>query len=135
MERLKQCSELASEHVSTLQVEMETYYDTNSRQRSLAAGQRVLVLLPDSNNSLLCKWNRPYTVLRKDSDTNYKIDLGHRVTCLHINLLRLWNERMTESAHEPEPAVNIVIVEEGGDVEQFELALMGDAAREIVTNL
>ena len=49
-ERLKQCSELASEHASTLQVEMETHYDKNSRQRSLAAGQRVLVLLPDSNN-------------------------------------------------------------------------------------
>ena len=52
-ERLKQCSELASEHASSLQVEMETYYDKNSHQRSLAAGERVIVLLPDSNNSLL----------------------------------------------------------------------------------
>ena len=30
-ERLKQCSELASEHASTLQVEMETHYDKSSR--------------------------------------------------------------------------------------------------------
>ena len=62
-ERLKQCSELANEHASTLQVEMKTFYDQNSRQRSLAAGQRVLVL-PDSNSSLLCHWKKLYTVLR-----------------------------------------------------------------------
>ena len=68
--------------------------------------------------------------MRKVNDTNYEIDLGHRVTCLHINLLRLWNERMTESAHEPEPAVNIILVEEDGDVEQFELPLIGDVERE-----
>ena len=112
-ERLKQCSELASEHAMTLQVKMKTYYDKNGRQRSLAAGQRGLVLLPDSNNSLLCNWKGPYTVLRKVNDTNSEIDLGHRVTRLHIKLLRLWNERTNESA------VNVVIVEEEGDVEQL----------------
>ena len=30
-EKLKQCSELASEHASSLQVKMKTYYDKNSR--------------------------------------------------------------------------------------------------------
>ena len=52
------------------------------------------------------------------------------MTCLHINLLRLWNERMTESVLVPEPAVNIVIVEEDEDVEQFELPLIGDVERD-----
>ena len=51
------------------------------------------------------------------NDTNYQIDLGHRVTCLHINLLRLWNERTDE------PDVNVVIVEHDEDVEKFELSL------------
>ena len=91
---------------------METHYDKNGRQRSLAADQRVLVLLPDSNNSLLCNWKGQYTVLRKVNETNYDIDLGHRVTWLHINLLRLWNERTDE------PAVNVVIVEDE-DFEQL----------------
>ena len=67
--------------------------------------------------------------MRKVNDTNYKINLGHRVTCLHINLLRLWNER------EHEARVNIVIVEEEKDVEHFELPLIGDVEREIVVNL
>ena len=35
---------------------------------------------------------------------------------------------MTESAHEPEPAANVVIVEEKGYVEQFEL--IGDVERD-----
>ena len=79
-ERLKQCPELASKHAMTWQVKMETYYDKNSRQRSLVAGQRVHELLPDINNSLLCNWKGPYTFLRKVNDTNYEIHLGHRVT-------------------------------------------------------
>ena len=58
------------------------------------------------------------------NDTNYEIDLGHRVTCLHTNLLRLWNQR------ENETTVNVVIVEEEGDVEQFELKLIGDVERD-----
>ena len=66
---MKQCSELASEHVMTLHVEMEKDYDKSSGQ-TLAAGQQVLVLLPDNNNSLLCNWKGPYTVLRKVDDTN-----------------------------------------------------------------
>ena len=57
------------------------------------------------------------------------------MTCLHINLLRLWHERMTESAHEPESAVNIVVIEEDRDQEQFELPLIGDVEKEIVANL
>ena len=66
-ERLKQCSELASEHAMNLQVKMKTYCDKNSRQRSLAAGRHGLVLLPDpdSNNSLLCNWKGSYSVLKK----------------------------------------------------------------------
>ena len=99
--------ELASEHASPLRVKMKTYYDKNSRQRSLAAVQRVLALLPDSNNCLLCNWRGPFTVLRKVNDRNDENDLGHLVTCQHINLLRLWNER------ESEATAIVVIVEEG----------------------
>ena len=69
------------------------------------------MLLPDSNNILKCIWKGSYTALRKVNDTNYDIDLGHRVTFLHIHLLRIWNER------ENEVMVNIVIVEEEEDVE------------------
>ena len=50
-ESLKQCSELESEQASTLQVKMKSYYEKNSCQKSLAAGQRVLILLPDCSNS------------------------------------------------------------------------------------
>ena len=38
--RLIQCSELTSEHASTLQAEMKTYYDKNSQQSPEVAGGR-----------------------------------------------------------------------------------------------
>ena len=62
--------------------------------------------------------------MRKVNDTNNEIDLGHRVTGLHINLLRLWNERTDE------PAVNVVIIEDEGEFAQFELPPIGDVERE-----
>ena len=58
-------------------------------------------------------------------DTNYEINLSHRVTCLHINLLRLWNKRKNKEA-----TVNVMIVEDDGHVEQFELPLIGDVERD-----
>ena len=84
---------LASEHAFDILVNMKTYCNKNSRERSLAAGERVLVLLQDINNSLLCNRKRPYTVLRKVNDTNYEANLGYRVIFLHINLCEM-NERM-----------------------------------------
>ena len=51
--------------------------------------------------------------MRKVNDTNNEIDSRHRVTFLHISLLRLWYER------ESEAMVNVIITEEEGDVEQF----------------
>ena len=46
------------------------------------------------------------------------------MTCLPINLLRLWNERTNEAT------VSVVIVAEQGDVEQFELPLIGIVERD-----
>ena len=47
------------------------------------------------------------------------------MTCLYINLLRLWNER------ENEVTVYVVIVEEEGDSTQSELPLIGDVERDL----
>ena len=46
------------------------------------------------------------------------------MTYLHINLLRLLNERTNEAT------VNVVVVEEEADVKQFELPLIGDVERD-----
>lgn len=59
-------------------------------------GQKVLLLLPTSDNGLLAKWQGPYEVLRKMGPTNYEISLPDRrkkSQIFHINLLRPWQEK------------------------------------------
>jgi hypothetical protein len=94
-------------------MKMKTWYDRRSRQRSLQAGQKVLMLLPTSNNKLLATWQGPFTVLRQVNETNYEVDLGHRFTTLHINLLKEWYERDTELEQE----VNMILVAEESEDE------------------
>jgi hypothetical protein len=55
---------------------------------------RVLILQPTNSFKLLAQWAGPYPVTRKLNTFNYEIDLGHRKTVLHINLLRKWEERV-----------------------------------------
>ena len=47
-----------------------------------------------TKDKLMASWKEPFTVLRRVNGTNYEIDLGTRVTTLHIDLLREWYERL-----------------------------------------
>jgi len=42
---------------------------------------------------MFAQWEGPYTVKRRIGAVNYEIDLGHRLITLHINMLKLYNER------------------------------------------
>jgi hypothetical protein len=53
---------------------------------------------------LLAQWAGPYPVTKKLNSFNYEIDLGHRKTILHINLLRKWEERVE--------TVNVITINE-----------------------
>ena len=55
----------------------------------------------------MASWEGPFTVLRRVNETNYELDLGTRVTTLHINLLREWHERPDQVR-----AVNLVLTED-----------------------
>lgn len=62
--------------------------------RDLEQGQKVLVLLPTSNNKLLAEWKGPYIVLEKVSPVDYKIQLNSKTSkVFDINMLKLYFER------------------------------------------
>jgi len=89
-------AELVRVNMTKAQQHQKQWYDQSSRKRTLHPGQKVLLLLPTSDSSLLAKWQGPYEVLRKLSATNCEISLPDRrkkSQVFHVNLLRPWHER------------------------------------------
>ncbi len=71
-------SELVHDNMTRAQQQQKAWYDKSSRKRTLVPGQKVLLLLPTSDNGLLAKWQGPYEVLRKVGETNYELSLPDR---------------------------------------------------------
>ncbi len=60
-------------------------------QRSLEAGDEVLVLLPMQRNRLKLEWVGPYTVTRKVTLVDYEVKMPGRrrgKKVYHVNLLK-----------------------------------------------
>lgn len=60
------------------------------------SGQKVLLLLPSSESSLLVKWQGPFKVLRKVGEVTYEISMPDRrrsKQIFHVNLLKQWVDR------------------------------------------
>ena len=70
--------EVARENVEKVQQEQKTWYDRNSRTRTLSEGSMVLVLLPTSSSKLEAQWQGPYKVLQRVGKVNYLIDMADR---------------------------------------------------------
>ncbi len=64
-EKLDQLSSRAHQHLAQAQTRQKTWYDRTARSRTFMSGQKVLLLLPSSESSLLAKWQGPFKVLRK----------------------------------------------------------------------
>ncbi|KAJ1139935.1 hypothetical protein NDU88_006297 [Pleurodeles waltl] len=51
-------------------------YDTRSVVRTLAVGDKALVLLPSTDNKLLARWQGPYEVTAQINPTTYKLAMS-----------------------------------------------------------
>ncbi|XP_042611929.1 uncharacterized protein LOC122144820 [Cyprinus carpio] len=95
-EKMDSMVEMVRSNMTNAQQQQKQWYDQSSRSRTLSPGQKVLLLLPTSDSSLLAKWQGPYEVVRKLSSTSYEIllpDRRKKYQVFHINLLRPWHER------------------------------------------
>ena len=93
-EKLEKTCQMAQENLKTSSARYKKYYNSKARDRQLKAGDKVLVLLPTSNNKLLMQWKGPFVVTRKMSPLDYKVDVYGKVKPFHINMLRLYTERL-----------------------------------------
>ncbi len=64
-QKLQQMTELASAHLREMQKRQKTWYDRKTKSRSFELGQKVLVMIPTSENKLLGKWQGPFEVTKK----------------------------------------------------------------------
>ncbi len=95
-EKLDQLSSRAHQHLAQAQTRQKTWYDRTARSRTFMSGQKVLLLLPSSESSLLAKWQGPFKVLRKVGEVTYEISMPDRrrsKQIFHVNLLKQWIDR------------------------------------------
>jgi hypothetical protein len=103
-EQLEAASEAAEAEMKRQGDRQKRIYDRKTTVREFKEGDLVLILQPTSSFKLLAQWAGPYPVTKKLNSFNYEIDLGHRKTILHINLLRKWEERVE--------TVNVITINE-----------------------
>jgi ribosomal protein L21E len=85
---LKTIHGLAGDHADREQRRYVTQYNARSRDKHFQVGQQVIVLLPDTSNKLMSRWQGPATVVEIKSPYSYLVELdsGQR-RILHANRL------------------------------------------------
>ncbi|KAM4578765.1 uncharacterized protein V3H82_008122 [Fundulus diaphanus] len=94
-ERLEAMAALAQEHLKESQQQQKTWFDRKARDRVFTPGQKVLLLLPTSDNKLLAKWHGPYEVAKRVGKVTYELYMPERVKkhqVFHVNLLKEFHE-------------------------------------------
>jgi hypothetical protein len=95
-ERLESTCKIAKENLEKSSLKYRTYYNKGARNRDMKEGEKVLVLLPTSNNKLLMQWRGPYEVDKKMGNVDYRIDMNGKINTFHANMLKLYIDRANE---------------------------------------
>ncbi|GFN97038.1 reverse transcriptase [Plakobranchus ocellatus] len=72
------------------------YADRGAELRSLKPDDKVLVLLPQTKNKLLMRWQGPYIVRERISKVDYVVNVKGIDKVYHINILKPYHEREEE---------------------------------------
>ena len=95
--KLKEIHDSAESHATVEQQRYVNQYNRKARHKEFQLGQQVIVLIPDSTNKLLKKWQGPASVVEKKSNS-YLIELDHgQRRWLHANLLRPYHPRVDQA--------------------------------------
>ncbi|XP_035998471.1 uncharacterized protein LOC118564417 [Fundulus heteroclitus] len=101
-ERLQEMASFAQDNLKAAQQHQKTWYDQKARDRVFLPGQKVLLLLPTSDNKLLTKWHGPYEITKQVSKVVYELYMPERAKkhqTFHVNLLKEFRGRQ-EPVHQ-----------------------------------
>ncbi|GFR08144.1 transposon Ty3-I Gag-Pol polyprotein [Trichonephila clavata] len=95
--KLKQAHNLARGNSEKAQAEYASRYNLRSREKRLAIGDQVLVLIPSSSHKLLKKWMGPASIIElpRPHTARVKMDDGSEKE-LHFNKLRPYIARIEQ---------------------------------------
>ncbi len=64
-------------HLRETQKRQKMWYDRKTKSRSFELDQKVLVMIPTSENKLLGKWQGPFEVIKKIGTTTITSGVAH----------------------------------------------------------
>jgi len=86
---------IAADNAEVAQRSYAHYYNLRSKAKQFDVGDMVLVLMPDSTNKVVARWQGPGTVTAKLSPCSYRVALDTgAVRTLHANHLRRFVSRV-----------------------------------------
>ncbi|KAK7089584.1 uncharacterized protein [Littorina saxatilis] len=96
--KIAKTCEIARDNLSKAAIRYAKAYDKKTKERYFAAGDKVLMLLPEKRNKLQLTWRGPYLVLDRIGGCNYKVKVKDQEKILHANLLKLYVDRETDGS-------------------------------------
>ena len=114
-DRLETSRAIVEENARIAQKKQKEYYDQRARQVELKSGDKVLLMLPSSTKKFVAQWQGPYRITKRVGRVNYEIEIpdkGGRRQVFHVNHLKIFNERESETCN--------TVIEDGEDMEHYQ---------------
>ena len=124
-ERLQQTWDLAHDQLLQSQTRQKKLYDYKAKERIFRPGDKVLILLPSSENKLLMQWKGPFDVLERIEPADYRIQLPNRSRIFHANLLKKYYTAVSEDTDDTQTiqTTGAAILEPDDAVDSFQTEL------------
>uniref|UniRef100_A0A8C6LM93 Gypsy retrotransposon integrase-like protein 1 n=1 Tax=Nothobranchius furzeri TaxID=105023 RepID=A0A8C6LM93_NOTFU len=106
--RLQEANAIARQHLAVAKRNMKANFDKKAKRREFHVGDKVLVLLPLSGSSLTSKFEGPFEIIQKLSDTDYVLKTPTRrrkTRKCHVNMIKLYHSRPETSTKDVGAAV------------------------------
>ena len=113
-EKLEDTCKMAKENLERASRRYRTYFNRKAKDRNMSVGEKVLVLLPTSNNKLLLQWKGPYQIVEKFGKMDYKIHVDGKLKTFHANMLKKYIERTKDDLSVSKDvlgAVNVAVID------------------------
>jgi len=92
--RISETCEIAVKALEWAHEVNKQYFDRKTRNRQFKVGDKVLLLLSDSQHKLRVFWKVPFTVFEKLNEWEYKIQFPNKFKTFHANMLKKYEERI-----------------------------------------